>query len=580
VKFSNNTATAETCNVTGAGSGNHKRPPGTLPTSGGGTAAKPTPGGVWGLNPAVGGPASAWDVLPTSFQDNDPIRRPCQGGNSGGTVGTVFNSGEEVCNLDGNLGVVLAIPASAFITAGPPAGMVQYPTVACNGKTAAGVAYQALDCAPFSPGSTHAGECPNGDALIKSRCAVPLVGNASGVNVSSQCFAGFSTKITITSRALNIPNVYSPDGRVFNLFMRDGSTTDGSIQYIHQTIQNGTATPPSIDFAGGMGRIHSVQTIWNDGATGPTAISALALSGPNNVGCQEADVADQIVCLTQADPCSVGYEGDGGKTWGKRQNGVQCTAGTSTTVGANAASSCIQAGVCQTLADAGLCVGTGANGDAPPYTNGTGCPTQCLGTGLVDNQASLALRIDQTYPTQTTVQQLGQQAAEYQIARKLYFSSIVGFQNLQNTANDGSAAGELALAQYMANSPATQINPILTNVGYFLLQGQTTTGGVGGTVPASTFNAPFCEDYNEVTVCGATTANNNGCTANAGQNTFLSEAVGLPSTGSICGDGHQDPYEECDDGVNNGTAGDKCSTTCRCAGTKSYDKVGGTYGCN
>jgi cysteine-rich repeat protein len=323
-----------------------------------------------------------------------------------------------------------------------------------------------------------------------------------------------------------------------------------------------------------------VQTIWNDGATGPTAISALALSGPNNVGCQEADVADQIVCLTQADPCSVGYEGDGGKTWGKRQNGVQCTAGTSTTVGANAASSCIQAGVCQTLADAGLCVGTGANGDAPPYTNGTGCPTQCLGTGLVDNQASLALRIDQTYPTQTTVQQLGQQAAEYQIARKLYFSSIVGFQNLQNTANDGSAAGELALAQYMANSPATQINPILTNVGYFLLQGQTTTGGVGGTVPASTFNAPFCEDYNEVTVCGATTANNNGCTANAGQNTFLSEAVGLPSTGSICGDGHQDPYEECDDGVNNGTAGDKCSTTCRCAGTKSYDKVGGTYGCN
>jgi hypothetical protein len=65
---------AETCGA--AGSGNHHRPP----------------SGTWGDAPISTTFTNA-DVLPTSFQDNDPIRRTCLGT----TVGFFGNAGEEVC---------------------------------------------------------------------------------------------------------------------------------------------------------------------------------------------------------------------------------------------------------------------------------------------------------------------------------------------------------------------------------------------------------------------------------------------------------------------------------------------------
>jgi cysteine-rich repeat protein len=48
---------------------------------------------------------------------------------------------------------------------------------------------------------------------------------------------------------------------------------------------------------------------------------------------------------------------------------------------------------------------------------------------------------------------------------------------------------------------------------------------------------------------------------------------------TVCGNGVQEAYEECDDGLNNGTTGDACSSICRCAGTKSYENTGSGYKC-
>src|SRR5580704_10152799 len=88
----------------GAGLGNHHRPP----------------PGAYGDAP-ISTTFTNSDVLPTSQQDNDPIRRTCLGT----TAGIFGNAGEEVCNLDGKLGLVLAILASDWI---PATGNQQYPT--------------------------------------------------------------------------------------------------------------------------------------------------------------------------------------------------------------------------------------------------------------------------------------------------------------------------------------------------------------------------------------------------------------------------------------------------------------------
>jgi hypothetical protein len=494
----------ETCGA--AGSGNHRKPP----------------TGAYGDNP-ISTTTTAYDVLPTSLQDNDPIRRPCLGT----TTGNAFNSGEEVCNVDGNLGVVLAIPSTEFIpqiTA--PAGQVQYPTNACNTFEIA-KAPRIFNCAPFATG-VHNGECPNGDVLVAAGCVVPV----DTVHGSSQCLNAKSKFTVLTNRTLG-----SYDGRRHNLHMYDGDLNNGTIAYVQEPLQNGKPTPLLIDFAGGMGRIHSIQTIWDT-----------SLANPPNVGCQMKAPDDQIGCLAQADPCSVGFAADGFRTWTERPDGVNGS-------------------VCANLVSLGVCSGSLATG----FTGST-CPAACLSQGSPSPAlVSDAIRVDQDYPTSATVTSLGKQANEYQIARKLYFNSLIGFNAISSTTADPGATGELALGQF--EGVAANINPILSAVGYFQLQGQPVTGTAPGGAPFTTFNAPFCEDFDEQVVCNPTSAtastlaaNVNGCAGNG--------AAALPIAGSVCGEGHQDPYEECDNGLSNGTSGNNCSQTCRCAGVTSFENIG------
>jgi cysteine-rich repeat protein len=300
-----------------------------------GTHRRPPPG-TWGDSPDPTGPNSA-DVLPTSLQDNDPIRRPCLGGGTNNAART----GEEVCNIEGTLGLVLPIPASDFIpkeNTNPQ--LVQYPVNNCSGAFIAAAAPKVFNCAPLRA-TKHNGECPNGDQLQGGQCIVPI----DAANNTSQCVA---TKATVTAFAAR--NVGSADGRAYNVHMLNGVATDGAGAYVQQHIATASGTL-SLDFVGGYGRIHQVESL----------VTTLK-------SCQLVDATDQIGCLTQSDPCSIGYAGDTGKTWGQRAPG-----------------------------------------------------------GAVASNID-AVRVNQVAPTVTTVQLLGK-TGEYPLSRKLYFSTLLGFSN-------------------------------------------------------------------------------------------------------------------------------------------------------
>jgi hypothetical protein len=539
------TPTGVTGTATAANDTNADCVPGTNP--GVGNHRMPPPGTLGSKNVAANQTFSVWDVLPTSFQDNDPIRRPCVGGFQAQT-GNPFVPAEEVCNLDGNLGLVLAIPSSDFITSqaglnlgtqAAGANLTQYPVNNCNTFSVA-QATQYLNCAPTAGQGTHAGECPNGDTQIGGGCLAPV----DTVNQTTQCLNSGSNP---TVKVARISAKY--DGRVHNLHMLDGTGViaghGAQPKYIVQTQQNGNAGGVQIPFAGGMGRIHSVATVFNAGS---------ASGNPTNVGCQLFDATDNIACLVQADPCSIGYAGDGGKTYTNRLT----TTAPSPLAGyayntTNPSLPGTYTGLCANLAAQGVTLAT---------------VTACTAGSL----ASDSLRIDGTYPGNfpgvptNTVTNLGAQAVEYQISRKLYFNSILGF----NALTDATAQGETDFASY--ESQEALIAPILTSVGYFPLA----TGAIA---------APFCEDFNEQMLCGAG-ANNNACANNAfpgGSTTVAGPFGAIPSavTSPVCGNGVQEAYEECDLGAAlNGASGQTCSSTCRCAGRTSYEKIGaGAYQC-
>jgi cysteine-rich repeat protein len=425
------------------------------------------PVGTWGDNPDPSQGALGADVLPTQFQDNDPIRRPCLGG----STNNHNRVGEEVCNLDGALGLVVPMVDSDWMPklATP---LKQYPTNACT-TFLVGKPVTVFTCATRGTGTKHSGECSNGDALIAGGCLVPV----DSVNGTSQCVATKATVAALQNRSLG-----SPDGRHYNVQMRDGTVTEPTIGYAQYSLP---ALGTTLDFAAGYNRIHQVEST----------------IGASVVGCQMVDMTDQIGCLTQADPCSIGYAGDGGKLFASHTNGA-----------------------------------TTGNGQC----SGAACGT----VGAIDS-----IRVAQVYGNTTSVQKLGT-AGEYQLARKLYFSSLVGFANVAASSGDSQAADELTLAKYEA-TPAN-INPILTTNGFFTLGSQS---------PATT-DTPFCEDFNEQTVCNPTTASASTLPANV--NGCAGNPAGIPTAATICGNNVQEAYEECDDGLNNGTTGDHCSLTCRC----------------
>jgi len=468
--------------------------PGGVPDSTDPTHRMPPPG-VWGaapdtsqLKPTKG----SWDVLPTSYQDNDPIRRPC----IGATVKNTGIAGEQICNIDNNLGLVLPINASDWLLS-LSTPLKQYPTNNCTGAFVLGAPPTVFTCAPS--GVTHSGECPNGDSLFAGGCLVPI----DSTNDTSQCLSN-STNVTAIQVRTNLANGGNPDGRIYNITMRDGSVSNnGTLPFLQYNIAalSTAANPVTVDFWGGSGRIHSTQTILPGTA----------------VPCQEVDVDDAIGCITQADPCSIGFSGDNAKTWNQRSPITAASPGTD------------------------------------------------------------AARLDEIYPVPATVQLLGQ-AGEYQFARKLYFSSFIGFQNIPNNSTSGTGTGASEL--YLANWEATDsnINPLLSSNGFFTFDTsggpQYSPGGAGTTG----LGAQFCEDFNESNICDSgKSTNNNAC---ATINSAISSISNTANT--VCGNGIVEAYEECDDGANQTAKGiGHCSSTCRCT-TQSLGAsttAGGDNGC-
>jgi hypothetical protein len=429
------------------------------------------------------------------MQDNDPIRRPCLGN---GKTNNRLIAGEEVCNLDNALGLVLPMTDTSWIIGqmyadpaggfGPP--LVQYPTNNCN-DFAPGLAPKVLNC-PVNRGSVHDGECPNGDSETAGACIIPI----DGTNNRSDCVATKATIPVIVQRT----TLGSQFGRAYNLHMRDGTVrTDGSyIGYAQYPLFGGIGT---VDFAGAFNRIHQVATAVGKGAS----------------GCQLVDMTDQIGCLTSADPCSIGFAGFGASVWQQQPN---------------------------------------------PAPKGTD-PAGTWNTG--------ALGIVGVIASTSRVQELGT-SSEYQLSRKLYFNSLLGFgavnaEGAAGTAGDPGAASEIILAQY--ESVATNIQPILAQFGYF---------GLGALSPQGTTNQPFCEDFNEKTICGAAT-NVNGCVNNNSVAGIPGETGpnpnNAPTQSTICGDGIVEAFEECDGTARAGAGG--CTSTCRCV--LDYNPSG-TGACN
>jgi hypothetical protein len=445
-----------TCTIGGscaaAGSGNHRKPP----------------PGTWGEAPlGLASSRSAWDVLPTQMQDNDPVRRPCLGN---GKTNNANIPGEEVCGLDSALGLVVPLVASNWIVgqtyaAGPP--LVQYPMNPCN-SFLLGTAPKVFNC-PVNRATVHDGECPNGDSELAGGCMVPI----DATNNRSDCV---STKATIPVLVVRSTLGFAY-GRAYNLHMRDGTMGAGGglVGYAQYPIGSGA----TVDFTGAFNRIHQVATAVGTGAS----------------SCQLADMTDQIGCEVAADPCSIGFAGLEASIWQQQPNGGH--------------------------------VGTNP------------------GIWLTS-----ALDVRSVAPSTTTIQNLS-----YPLWRKVYVGSLRGFGAVNAagpTPGDPGAPAEIILTQYESNT--NNIMPILSQYDYFPLGPPSPQGS----------NAPYCEDFNEQTICSAP-SNRNGCNNNisvAGIPGDPSPDPTASTVSTVCGNGKVEAYEECDGLVGAGSGG--CSPTCRC----------------
>ena len=390
--------------------------------------------------------------IATDYRELDPIRRPCVSG---------LTAKEDVCNRDGNLGLVLPVVPTDFL--GSIAA--QYPTTAC---AATNFSVPGTTVTDPNTGFAVKVPCPNGEPQHGGNlCVVPVdaTGNTNCLNGTGNIPFAFSPA------AVNGILPGSADARVYNSHLLTGPAATST----YQVDTHGRS------IVGAWYRIHSAHTL-NSGGT----------------KCLQSAATDQIGCLVQASPCSLGYDSHDATDW-----------------------------------------------DSASANPGS----------------TIAQKVNQVLPLAACVQSF-----DYALSRKLYLDTVVGWGNIvPNDATYGPS--ELALANCEASE--SFISPILTANGFYnFAAGSAPNGG-----------NPFAEDFNEPALCPtqvppASTANVVAYTGNAAP---------LPSTGTICGNGVLDPYEDCDDGTHgatgapntytpinggngSGTSAWPCSITCRWAG--------------
>lgn len=202
----------------------------------------------------------------TERQDNDPIRRACDGNGFNG-------AGEEVCRRNTastvgsgyNLGLVLPvlIPQVDPYGAATGAPYTQNCGPASLGGAAAGsVAWTLNDV------TTYGSTCPNGTPQVGGTCLFPR-------RAGAPAGTGFGCIASRNDRPAGSPSTV--DARIYNLWARNN---DGSVK----TYQRGaTATRANVSYF----RNHQKQ-------------------------CTQLDATDQIACFVSDDACSIGFAGVGG----------------------------------------------------------------------------------------------------------------------------------------------------------------------------------------------------------------------------------------------------------------------------
>jgi len=388
----------------------------------------------------------------TDYRELDVIRRPCA---------SAITAKEDVCNRDGNLGLVLPIVPTDFL--GSIAA--QYPTTAC---AATNFSVPGTTVTDPNTGFAVKVPCPNGEPQHGGNlCVMPVdaSGNTNCLNAAGNIPFAFSPA------AVNGILPGSADGRVYNSHLVTGpaATSTYQVDTFNRSI------------TGAWYRLHSAHTLVAGGTK-----------------CLQSDATLEIGCLVQASPCSLGYAGRTADQWD---------------------------------------------------------------TGAANAPTTLAYKVNEVLPLSQCVQTFG-----YSLSRKLYLDTIVGWNAL--VPNDATfGPDELALANCEASEAF--IGPIMTANNF--------VNFAAGSAPNN--GSPFAEDFNEPMICttqapAATTANVVAYTGNVAP---------IPNTGTICGNGVLEAYEDCDDGTTgatgapntysplnggngHGTASTPCSTTCRWTG--------------
>jgi len=244
------------------------------------------------LDPELGFSQGLSPYMPEEM-DQDPIRRKC--------IGPTVNVSdapdaprEEVCSADGQLGLVLPISVPPGLTAAE-----LYPSAPCEDT----------HDFEFGPAPTRltgdALRCPNGDAPQDGKCFLPVRTDTSrtsgfafdclnwGLNVPGALFDTDGNGQVFTD-APNTDGKLNADGRAYNLILR---RPDGTIRTMARpnTNQVGSMAMPIV---GAFYRLHSSR-------------SGLAVPNDKRRCASATNSDDQIGCLAQLNPCSMGYARNG-----------------------------------------------------------------------------------------------------------------------------------------------------------------------------------------------------------------------------------------------------------------------------
>ncbi len=208
--------------------------------------------------------------IPTDYRELDPIRRPCASG---------ITAKEDVCNRDGNLGLVLAIVPTDFL--GSVAA--QYPTTTC---VATNFSVAGTTVTDPNTGFAVKVACPNGEPQHGGNlCVVPV--DASG---NTNCLNGTgNVPFAFNPAAVNGIAPGAADARVYNSHLLTGPAATATYQ----------ADTFGRSIVGSWYRLHSAHT----------------LAGATGTKCLQSDATLQIGCLVQASPCSIGYAGRTADQW-------------------------------------------------------------------------------------------------------------------------------------------------------------------------------------------------------------------------------------------------------------------------